>query len=58
MKHHKYFNTLWSERDQEFWWDGIKSGFTISMMLTSILWVDGIMLVNYIKERIRNKNES
>lgn len=50
MKHHKYFNTIWSERDQEFWWSGMKGGFIIATILTSALWIDGITFVRWIKE--------
>lgn len=49
MKHHKYFNCIWTERDQEFWWDGIKSGFIVSMVLTSVLWAGIITFVDSIK---------
>lgn len=55
MKHHKYYNTIWSERDQEFWWDGVKGGFIAAMIFTSVLWVDGIMLVSIIKEHIKKE---
>lgn len=33
MKHHKYYNTIWTERDQEFYWDGVKFGFAIGSIL-------------------------
>lgn len=55
MKHHKYYNTIWSERDQEFWWDGVKGGFITAMIFTSVLWCDGIMLVSIIKEHIKKE---
>ena len=36
MKHHKYYNTIWSERDQEFYWDGLKDGSIIGSVLTCV----------------------
>lgn len=51
MKHHQYYNTIWSDRDAEFWWDGVKDGLIIATILTSILWIDGMMFINYIKEQ-------
>lgn len=49
MKSNKYWNTMWSERDQEFIWSGIVIGFITSAVLTSALWIDGILLVDSIK---------
>lgn len=46
MEHHKCSNTIWSGRDQGFWWDGVKGGFITAVIFTSVLWFDGIMLVS------------
>ena len=51
MKRHPYINTIWSDRDQEFWWDGMKIGAITSMVMTSILWGYGIMFVDMIKKK-------
>ena len=55
MKHHKYYNTVWSERDQEFWWDGTKLGFAVAAFVSSALWINGIALVNHFKELHKSK---
>lgn len=59
MKHHKYFNTIWTERDQEFYWDGLKTGLIISAVIIPCIIVDGALFVNYVKNTIhefRNKD--
>ena len=55
MEHHKCSNTIWSGRDQGFWWDGVKGGFITAVIFTSVLWFDGIMLVRIIKEHIKKE---
>lgn len=50
MKGNKYWDTIWSERDQEFVWSGMKIGFITSMILTSIIWIDGMMILSKVKE--------
>lgn len=42
MEHHKCSNTIWSGRDQGFWWDGVKGGFITAVIFTSVLWFDGM----------------
>lgn len=56
MKHHKYFNTIWTDRDQEFYWDGLKTGTVISAILIPCIIVDGITFVKFIKNIIKNKD--
>jgi len=56
MKHHKYFNTIWTDRDQEFYWDGLKTGMVISAILIPCIIVDGITFVKFIKNIIKNKD--
>lgn len=50
MKHHKYYNTIWTERDQEFWWDGIKSGTIAGSIIAVVLGVWGVMIYHKIKK--------
>lgn len=50
MKQHKYYNTIWDERDREFYWDGIKNGMIIGMISAIALVVGGIRLVEKVKE--------
>lgn len=58
MKHHKYFNTIWTDRDQEFYWDGLKTGAIISAIMVPCIVVNGITFVKYVKntlEEFKNK---
>lgn len=50
MKNHEYFNTIWSNRDVEFYWDGMKTGAIVGAILVSSLWVSGLLLIDKIKE--------
>lgn len=52
MKHHEYFNTVWTKRDREFYWDGLKTGVLISAILVPCLIVDGIVFVRHIKKEV------
>ena len=58
MKHNKYWDTIWSERDEAFYWSGCKFGFVAGAVLTAILIVDGIAFVNWIKNESTTEKES
>lgn len=58
MKGNKYWNTIWSERDQEFVWSGMKIGFVTAVILTSALWTNGIWIVNEIRDHKKADEES
>ena len=58
MKHHKYYNTIWAQRDKAFYWDGVKDGLIIAAIATSVAWCYGLMLMNKIKEFKQTKTES
>lgn len=58
MKSNKYWNTIWSDRDQEFYWSGTKFGFVTAAILTSALWVNSIAIMNAIKNHKKSEEES
>ena len=49
MKHHEYFNTMWSHRDTEFWWDGVKTGVLGASIMTAVICIDIVLIINDIK---------
>lgn len=55
MKHHKYYNTIWSERDQEFYWDGLKNGTVIGAIGIATVIAYGAIIVSEIREHRRQK---
>ena len=46
----KYWNTVWNDRDQEFYWSGVKHGALIATIMTSCLIAIGSELIETIKE--------
>lgn len=58
MKSNKYWDTIWSERDQEFLWSGMKIGFMTAAILTSAAWVLGVSMVQNIKDYKNLQRES
>lgn len=58
MKSNKYWDTIWSERDQEFLWSGTKIGFVAAVILTSSAWVLGVSMLQNIKDYKNSQRES
>lgn len=51
-----FWDTMWSKRDEEFLWSGIRGGFCIGGILATCLCIGGCLLYNEIKEK--NKKRS
>lgn len=53
MKRNKLWDTVleWSDRDYDFYRLGLGYGFKLAVILTSALWVTGVIIVN------ENKNQ-
>ena len=59
MKRNPYWNTMWSDRDQEFYWSGEKFGMIFSAIMIPCAYVLTKEAVNKIKNlRFSNKEES
>ena len=59
MKGNIYWNTIWSERDGEFYWSGLKHGFLCAAILIPCTYVTIRVLVNEFKElNTRQETES
>lgn len=59
MKQQKdLWNLLCEQIESECLREEIKCIFAIASVLISALWVNGILLVDYIKEHNKNKKES
>lgn len=51
MKHHEFYNAIWSHRDAEFWWDGIKTGALFGSFVGGIAMVGICVLIDSIIEK-------
>ena len=58
MKRNKYWDTTWTDRDEAFYWSGHKFGFGIGVVLTTVLILNGVTFVNWIKNEFKNTKES
>ena len=48
-----YWNTMWSNRDEEFYWSGVKGGATVMLLVLGIPLV--CMTISYIISESENK---
>ena len=58
MNKNPYWNTLWSNRDQEFYWSGTKHGFALGIGTTLLaMWYlnTAIKIYKNRKEEIKRK---
>ena len=51
MKRHECINTIWTKRDQEFWWDGVKFGTIQGVVIGVVVVIDGIRIAEWIKHK-------
>ena len=59
MAFNPYWNTMWNERDEEFYWSGVKHGAVISAIATAIIIFVPRELVREFKEEWKKpKTES
>ena len=58
MKRNEYWNTTWTDRDEAFYWSGSKFGFVTGAVLATVLIVDGIAFVKWIKGMYKTEKES
>ncbi len=54
MSKNPYWNTMWSNRDQEFYWSGVKGGVLVSALVMGIPLVS--LTLYYIINEHENKN--
>lgn len=60
MKHCEYFNTIWSHRDQEFFWEGIKFGIPVGIAISAaaVCVVDDVCrLIKFAKTFHKSKKD-
>lgn len=58
MNKNPYWNTFWSNRDQEFYWSGTKHGFALGIGTTLLaMWYFNTAIKIY-KDRTEEKIES
>lgn len=50
MAANPYWNTMWSNRDQEFYWSGVKHGAIFSAIMVTCVFVVVREAVNDIKQ--------
>lgn len=56
-KKNKYWNTVWSDRDEEFYWSGVKFGTLYSAIMVSCIWGIGLHVINSIKSGRKESEE-
>lgn len=57
MNKNPYWNTLWSDRDQEFYWSGTKFGFALGVGAGVLAMCYVGMAIKFYKES-KEENES
>lgn len=58
MSKNPYWNTIWSHRDQEFYWSGIKDGILIGAIVVPCMCMTVYTLINEFKEIIKDEGSS
>lgn len=48
-----YWNTMWSNRDQEFYWSGVKFGALFSAIMIPVMVIDLYVLIDEFKKAIK-----
>lgn len=57
MKKNPFWDTIWTERDQEFYWSGCRFGVAFGVALASCAFAGALILIDEFKNRKQKKEE-
>lgn len=55
MSKNPYWDTMWSHRDQEFYWSGVKFGTLVGAIAIPCMCITACILFNEFKEIIKEE---
>lgn len=56
MKKNPFWDTIWTKRDEEFYWSGCRFGVALGTVATSFAFFGVLIIIDEVKNR-KQKNE-